>query len=344
MGTALSSSSFGLIISPLLGGIVYAKAGYMAVFAMAISLIVVDILMRLCMIEKKTAAQYKSLESVTPDNGFYGTFTDPQRPEHEQDTDSTQPSKPYRDHEHAPLLENGAPQKKSRMPTIIVLLGTPRLLAAIYGIFVNVSILAAFDGVLPLYVQSLFHWDSLAAGLVFLCIAIPALTGPLVGKLSDKVGPKWIAVAGCALTAPPLILLRLVAHDSTKDKILLCGLLVCCGWCSSSFIEPLYNFNLSRNLIPSPFDRVWLPFSSAPHPKHPQIGPGRVTDHSLDFQASPSSSSCPPWPLTYPPLSKKKNDPIRAPSAPAELTPKHSPSSIAPWPLPRFSDRWLQVP
>ena len=229
MGTALSSSSFGLIISPLLGGTVYAKAGYMAVFAMAISLIIVDILMRLCMIEKKTAVQYKSVEFVTPDSGLYGTFTDPQLPEHEQDTDSTPPSKPYRDHEHARLLENGSPQKKSRMPTIIVLLGTPRLVAAIYAIFVNVSILAAFDGVLPLYVQSLFHLYSISAGLVFLCIAIPALTGPLVGKLSDKVGPRWIAVAGCILTAPPLILLRLVTHDSTKHKVLLCGLLVCCG-------------------------------------------------------------------------------------------------------------------
>lgn len=238
MGTALSSSSFGLIISPLLGGIVYAKAGYMAVFGMAIGLIVVDILMRLCMIEKKTAMKYKPLDSVTPDNGFYGTFTDPQQSGHEQSIDSMQSNRPHHDPERAPLLDHGVerpPQKKSQMPTILVLLGTPRLLAAIYGIFVNVSILAAFDGVLPLYVKSLFHWDSLDAGLMFLCIAIPALTGPLVGKLSDKVGPRWIAVAGCTLTAPPLILLRMVAHDSTEHKVLLCGLLVCCGRCSFFF-------------------------------------------------------------------------------------------------------------
>lgn len=235
MGTALSSASFGLIISPLLGGIVYAKAGYMAVFAIAISLIFVDILMRLCMIEKKTAMKYKLLDSVTLEDGFYGTFTDPQQSEDEQSTDSPQPKRPHDDPEHAPLLENGiegTPEKKSRMPTILVLLGNPRLLAAIYGIFVNISILTAFDGVLPLYVKSLFHWDSMAAGLIFLCIAIPALTGPLVGNLSDNFGPRWIVVAGCTLTAPPLILLRLVTHDSTEHKVLLCGLLVCCGLCS----------------------------------------------------------------------------------------------------------------
>ncbi|KAI4086066.1 MAG: hypothetical protein LQ344_007881 [Seirophora lacunosa] len=226
MGTALSSSSFGLIVSPLLGGIVYAKAGYMAVFAMALSLIVVDIIMRLIMIEKKSAAKYKSIEEVTPANGFYGTFTSEQDASDEQNVGPASPVKRQQEPDKAPLLpgpSKDSSRKKGKMPTILVLLGMPRLLAAIYGIFVNVSILAAFDGVLPLYVKRLFGWNSLNAGLIFLCLAIPALTGPLVGKLSDKTGPRWIAVAGCSLTAPPLILLRLVAHDSMEQKILLCG-------------------------------------------------------------------------------------------------------------------------
>ncbi|KAL8684923.1 MAG: hypothetical protein Q9224_006064, partial [Gallowayella concinna] len=230
MGTALSSSSFGLIVSPLLGGIVYAKAGYMSVFAMALALIVLDIVMRLVMIEKKTAAKYKPLDTVTSENGFYGTFTSEEVSEQERTDGSSY--KPQDGLENAPLLSDGAQSQappRSKMPTILVLLGMPRLLAAIYGIFVNVSILAAFDGVLPLYVKKIFGWNSLEAGLIFLCLAIPALTGPLVGKLSDKVGPRWIAVAGCSLTAPPLILLRFVTHNSMEQKILLCGLLVCCG-------------------------------------------------------------------------------------------------------------------
>ncbi|KAL8735110.1 MAG: hypothetical protein Q9166_000986 [cf. Caloplaca sp. 2 TL-2023] len=192
MGTALSSSSFGLIVSPLLGGIVYAKAGYMSVFAMAMALIIFDIIMRLIMIEKKTAAKYKPLDALTPENGFYGTFTHEQPSEHQQTNGSTQWNKVPNGSENGPLLTH----KQSKMPTIMVLLSIPRLLAAIYGIFVNVAILAAFDGVLPLYVKRVFGWNSLEAGLIFLCLAIPALTGPLVGTLSDKVGPRWIAVAG----------------------------------------------------------------------------------------------------------------------------------------------------
>lgn len=233
MGTALSSSSFGLIVSPLLGGIVYAKAGYMAVFGMAMALIVVDILMRLFMVEKKTAAKYKPLEEVVPQTGFYGTFTHAEQSEQQHSNHFTQSTEPNHEPEEAPLVDAGADKvlrKKGSKPTILVLLSIPRLLAAIYGIFVNVAILAAFDGVLPLYVKRIFDWNSLNAGLIFLCLAVPALTGPLVGKLVDKVGPRYIAVAGCTLTAPPLILLRLVDHDSFKQKVLLCGLLICCGW------------------------------------------------------------------------------------------------------------------
>ena len=238
MGTALSSSSFGLIVSPLLGGIVYAKAGYMSVFAMALSLIIVDIVMRLVMIEKKHAAHYKPLASLVPENNFYGTFTNEQSSQHDQTSGSVQQNKPQNDIGKGQSISNDTPEsprKRSKVPAILVLLRIPRLLAAIYGIFVNVSILAAFDGVLPLYVKRIFGWNSLEAGSIFLCLAIPALTGPLVGTLTDKVGPRWIAVAGCSLTAPPLILLRLVDHDSMEQKFLLCALLICCGQSSFSF-------------------------------------------------------------------------------------------------------------
>lgn len=256
MGTALSSSSFGLIVSPLLGGIVYAKAGYMSVFAMALALIVVDIVMRLIMIEKKTAVKYEPAEAVTPPNGFYGTFTDQQPSDHGHVHGSPPSGKPQDDSDNAPLLANGSkepPRKKWKLPTILVLLSMPRLLAAIYGIFVNVSILAAFDGVLSLYVKKLFGWDSLNAGLIFLCLAVPALTGPLVGKLSDKVGPRWIAVAGCSLTAPPLILLRVVAYDSMEQKILLCGLLVCCGQYPVTYMHGIYIVPTHIIYVVSPF-------------------------------------------------------------------------------------------
>ena len=225
----------------------------MAVFGMALGLICIDILMRLCMIEKKYAARYLPSGSVAPANGFYGTFTNSESSEPEDAHEQSQSianghTKHSNDlEEEAPLLSNGTtthetttpPKPKRHIPTILVLLSVPRLLTAIYGIFVNVSILAAFDGVLPLYVHSTFHWTSLPSGLIFMCLAIPALTGPLVGRLSDRLGPRWIAIAGFILSTPPLVLLRLVAHDSLEQKILLCVLLVCCGFTLILIVSPV---------------------------------------------------------------------------------------------------------
>lgn len=260
----------------------YAKAGYIAVFGMAMALIIIDILMRLCMIEKKTAAKYTSLKSVAPQNGFYGTFTtavsQEQEHEHEQRQEQEHPvndtgNNVQHDEPQDRLLEGGAhdssDKKQSHVPTIFLLLSIPRLLAAIYCIFVNVSILCAFDGVLPLYLKRLFHWNSLGAGTILLCLAIPALTGPLVGKLSDRFGPRWIAVAGCSLSAPPLILLRLVRHDSLEQKILLGALLTCCGKLHHSlFVSTLMSIypqssSLNPFLLLKPTSTI--PFLSHPH-------------------------------------------------------------------------------
>ncbi|KAL8797641.1 MAG: hypothetical protein Q9182_007144 [Xanthomendoza sp. 2 TL-2023] len=209
MGTALSSSSFGLIVSPFLGGIVYAKSGYMSVFAMALALIVLDIVMRLIMIEKKTAAKYKPFDTVTSENGFYGTFTREEASEQGQTNGSA--NKPQDGLENAPLLSNGAqnpPPQRTKVPTILVLLGMPRLLAAIYGIFVNVSILAAFDGVLPLYVKKIF-----ALSLILIVSPVAADLSAVVEEKEqlepDAFGPggayaQAFALFNCSMAAGTL--------------------------------------------------------------------------------------------------------------------------------------------
>lgn len=256
MGTALSASSFGLIVSPLAGGIIYNTAGYTAVFSVAIAVAVVDILMRLSMIEKRKVEKHVS-QGIS-DNGAsgYNTFQNASgivsegstsSDEADNDPSGSAPHVHFPAHHETSTLVNkrhdarkGKGRERSK-PVIFRLLASPRLLAAIYGIFVNVGILATFDGVLPLFVKETFHWNSLNAGLIFLCLAIPALAGPIVGALSDRVGPRWIAVGGCTLTTIPLILMRLVEKNTVEQKILLCCLLFLSG--------------MSANILASSF--VW---------------------------------------------------------------------------------------
>ena len=116
-----------------------------------------------------------------------------------------------------------------RLPGIIKLIRSPRLLAALYRCFINECIVASLCVVIPLFVNSTFNWASLQAGLLFLTIAILAFAGPLAGALADKLGARWVAIAGFLLTTPSLILLRLVDHNSKDQMMLFCGLLTLAG-------------------------------------------------------------------------------------------------------------------
>jgi MFS family permease len=87
----------------------------------------------------------------------------------------------------------------------------------------------AFDTVVPLYVRDTFAWNSTAAGLIFICVMIPGFASPLVGKLSDRYGARWLSVAGFALSIPGLVCLRFVTANTVGHKVLLCALLAVLG-------------------------------------------------------------------------------------------------------------------
>ncbi|KAL8699019.1 MAG: hypothetical protein Q9201_006242 [Fulgogasparrea decipioides] len=65
MGFVSIAMSVAILVAPLLGGVVYARAGYYGVYYMAFALIVLDIILRMVMIEKKVAERWtKDGESI----------------------------------------------------------------------------------------------------------------------------------------------------------------------------------------------------------------------------------------------------------------------------------------
>lgn len=86
-----------------------------------------------------------------------------------------------------------------------------------------------FDTVVPLFVKDTFRWNSTAAGLLFICVMIPGFASPLVGKLADRFGAKWLSVAGFAVSISPLVCLRFVSSNTIEHKVLLCVLLALLG-------------------------------------------------------------------------------------------------------------------
>jgi MFS family permease len=126
------------------------------------------------------------------------------------------------------------------IPIILKMLCVPRIVAALWGILALAGVLSAFQTVLPLQVHNTFGWNAEGGGLVFLPLTLPALAGPLVGRLTDRFGGRWFSVLAFLLMCPSLTLLRLVEDDSMAHKILLCCLLTCIGICSTLALEPLF--------------------------------------------------------------------------------------------------------
>lgn len=74
-----------------------------------------------------------------------------------------------------------------------------------------------------------FNWTPSGTGILFLIFALPCLFGVLIGKGVDRWGSRVFGTFGFILAGPPLILLRLVQHNTTGQQITLGALLVLVG-------------------------------------------------------------------------------------------------------------------
>lgn len=225
--------SVGNFMAPLLGGILYSKAGIAGVFSIGLAVLVVDLLMRVLVIEKKVARRY---HAEAPHH-FGGSGISTVSTEQDNDTRGGHPD-PQED-EEAPLLgkfEDQSFKLSKDQPAlahklkILPCLRDPRLLTAFLVAFIQALLLGAFDATVPTTAQELFGLDSLKAGLLFLPLGIfDLVVGPLAGWFVDRYGTKPGAVLGYTFLIPVLILLR-VPHEGGRDQILLySGLLALCG-------------------------------------------------------------------------------------------------------------------
>ncbi|KAF2496734.1 MFS general substrate transporter [Lophium mytilinum] len=208
IGTIFSAVSAAALLSPPLGGILYAKTGYAGVFGVGIAILIVDFIMRLLVVEKKVAERYYS----TPSSPFT-------TPEDDEDSDSS-PT------ETSPLLGSPTEQQDedfdpsyilpipsnplTRAFPILFCLQSPALLTAFFIGLVQAILLGAFDATVPLVASTRYDFDSLNAGLLIFALAAPELVlGPIFGWAVDRYGTKPTAVLGFAYLVPLLTLLRL---------------------------------------------------------------------------------------------------------------------------------------
>ena len=240
VGLALNA---GIVIAPLLGGLVFARHGYNAVFAMTFGLIALDILLRLVMVERHIPGSRKRRWHGYADEQSQDQIvlleSFPQTQVHMVPTNSRAAYSPPSSMPGNVSTWNSIRRFKWRTPPVIALLFSIRFLSALWGVFVQALVTSAFQAVLPLAVHNFFGWGSTDAGLSFIPLAVPSFFRPLVGRASDRMGPRWIATMGFVLLCPSLALLRFVDKNDSGHKVLFFILLAMTGCGVTLTLEPL---------------------------------------------------------------------------------------------------------
>ncbi|EUC46692.1 hypothetical protein COCMIDRAFT_92194 [Bipolaris oryzae ATCC 44560] len=228
-GWLSTGMSLGMLISPLLGGVVYDHAGYNAVFGMSYALIGLDVVLRLLLVEKKVAVRWDASaigrRPVEAHDSLGGDAT----PQSEGSDASEAPVQS--EASQLEMQRQGPPRRRlrDRLPPVVSLLYSRRLLASLFCALIQALLLTAFDSVLAIHAAKTFNWTATGAALLFLPIAIPSFLAPLWGWLCDKYGGRYIVVTGFLCGCPPLVCLRFVTENTIRDKVLLCALLAITG-------------------------------------------------------------------------------------------------------------------
>ena len=240
--------TLGLLISPLIAGLVYDRAGYYAVFGTIFGVLGVDFLLRAFMIEKRKAVKYcpEAQSTTTPDADFQHAdefvghasvpSTNTTGKSHsptgtEVRSEEIRETLPGPDEHTALLPPTSKPTSYFRrtFPKLALLGSSPRLIAAIYGCFTHAVLMASLDAIVPLFVKRVFEWTAKGAGTIFLAVSCPSLLGSWFGMLGDRYGSRPVSLAGLILTSLNLGLMGLLKENSILNKVLLCLFLTLVG-------------------------------------------------------------------------------------------------------------------
>lgn len=246
--------SLGMFMGPLIGGIVYDRAGYLAVFIVCFGVLVIDILLRIFMLEKSQVSSLRAkrakklaenLDSLSP---TLREFVRRYLPE-------TAPERQIVGGDNIDYLEEEIEAEKPKpadfkfymtigsfkfsVPAYFKLLMSARILNVCFITIVMAWIITSFETILTLRVEDKFHFNPLQAGLLILAFAGPSFAEPYIGHLSDRAGPRWIVFVALILATPPLILLRIPTEPSAGHIALLSVLLVWIGTCTSALFAPV---------------------------------------------------------------------------------------------------------
>lgn len=219
-------------MAPAVGGFLYQKTGYTSVFALASSILVLDITLRFLLIEKSSAREYKDEDE---DNNV--RIPEPPVEESTSEGNNEEDSLLWKQEEEIYKIVPSGHKLFKAFP-ILSCLGNPRLLSSFFLTIIQASTLSSFDATIPTVALEYFGVDSLQAGLLFVATVVPCIVlGPLAGWMVDRYDTKPMATFGYGFLVPALLILRLVQPGDTQQIIRYAILLAVCG-VGIAFIGP----------------------------------------------------------------------------------------------------------
>lgn len=171
VGYLVSAFSLSSFVAPLLGGVVYQGAGYMTVYGMLAGLMCTNIALILFLIEPHEVGRWsdRAIDDRTRTSSFRSeSFSELQG--------VNSASEPTLQEVFQKLRATG------KIPAFL-----EHMLSALLGVGIAFAGLTAFETTVPQFVSETFHWNSRAAGLIFVAQGIPLVVGgPLIGNQNSR--------------------------------------------------------------------------------------------------------------------------------------------------------------
>ena len=246
MGYTGVAMTAGLLLGPVIGGILYEFGGYSVVFLVPVGMLIIEIVLRLLVIDKNiiriaspqpdnTEAQDNERGAMSPD--FNSQCTTPAQ--YITSKDGHPPFSngiPISDeNENEPLLKRSDPFRNA----YIKLLASPRFITANLSLLILNGLACGFDAILPAYGHDAFGLTTSQVSLLFLIMGVPMLLAPVSGWTTDRFGPKLPAIMGLMLMTPALFSLRFATADSDFSFLKLSSILFIIGVAFSQVMTPL---------------------------------------------------------------------------------------------------------
>lgn len=196
----------------------YEWAGMHGIFGISAALLALDFVMRLLVVDNKTAAKYVSDLSASPST--------PRNPAEAGETEQLLPasndSDPHDDgdsHEQKRYRIHGDLAGIFKALPILYCFREPRLHMAMALSLMQAFFIGSLDATVPIESESLFGISPLQVGLVFIALMTPYLAlGRYFGQAVDRYGTRGVTTLSYVYLVPCLMLLGLPGQHVVSDK------------------------------------------------------------------------------------------------------------------------------